>query len=103
MPPASPATTLDLRMKSRRVDLPWSTCPKTATIGGRSTVELSDFRVILVHINRATRHRLGCGGRGRAIFRSILARAAFAKAARRLHRQDGWVPEKERESGGEGK
>src|SRR3989344_5599007 len=45
-------------MKSRRVDLPWSTCPKTATIGGRST-----FCAVLVI----------CGKKcHRAIFRSIL-------------------------------
>src|SRR3989344_4033297 len=79
MPPASPATTFACLMKSRRVDLPWSTCPKTATIGGRSAVELSGFEVILVHINRAPRPRLGSGGHGRAIFRSILAADAFCK------------------------
>src|SRR3989344_5724153 len=36
MPPASFATVFDFRMKSSRVDFPWSTCPSTATTGGRS-------------------------------------------------------------------
>src|SRR6266576_832213 len=35
MPPASPAATLDLRMTSSSVVLPWSTWPMIVTTGGR--------------------------------------------------------------------
>ena len=35
MPPASPAATLVVRMKSRSEVLPWSTWPITVTTGGR--------------------------------------------------------------------
>ena len=35
MPPASPATTLALRMKSSSDVLPWSTWPMIVTTGGR--------------------------------------------------------------------
>ena len=35
MPPRSPAATLDERMASSRLVLPWSTWPITVTIGGR--------------------------------------------------------------------
>mmetsp|Transcript_4273 Transcript_4273/g.10338 ORF Transcript_4273/g.10338 Transcript_4273/m.10338 type:complete len:219 (-) Transcript_4273:467-1123(-) len=37
MPPASPAATLDLRMKSSSEVLPWSTWPMMVTTGGRDT------------------------------------------------------------------
>ncbi len=37
IPPASPAMTLSLRMKSNKEVLPWSTCPMTVTIGDRET------------------------------------------------------------------
>ena len=37
IPPASPATTLVLRIVSRSVVFPWSTCPSMQTIGGRGT------------------------------------------------------------------
>ena len=39
MPPASPAATSVRRMASKRVVLPWSTCPMTVITGGRSTSE----------------------------------------------------------------
>ena len=34
-PPLFPSTTLVLRIESRRVVFPWSTCPITVTTGGR--------------------------------------------------------------------
>src|SRR5918995_4922938 len=37
MPPASPDWTFALRIRSRRLVLPWSTCPITVTTGGFST------------------------------------------------------------------
>ena len=37
MPPASRSTTLDSRMRSSRLVLPWSTWPMTTTTGARST------------------------------------------------------------------
>ena len=37
IPPASPEATLVLRMASSSEVLPWSTCPSTATTGGRGT------------------------------------------------------------------
>ena len=41
MPPASPATTLVLRIASSSVVLPWSTWPITVTTGGRGTASMS--------------------------------------------------------------
>ena len=41
MPPASPAATSVWRMRSSSVVLPWSTWPRTATTGGRSTMFLA--------------------------------------------------------------
>ena len=35
MPPASPATTLEERIRSNKRVLPWSTWPMTVTTGGR--------------------------------------------------------------------
>ena len=37
MPPASPATTLALRMRSSSLVLPWSTWPMTVMTGGRGS------------------------------------------------------------------
>ena len=37
IPPCSPSTTLVLRIESRSVVFPWSTCPITVTTGGRGT------------------------------------------------------------------
>ncbi len=38
MPPASPAATLDLRITSSKVVLPWSTCPMIVTTGARGFI-----------------------------------------------------------------
>ena len=40
MPPASPATTLALRMRSSSLVLPWSTWPMTVMTGGRTRPRL---------------------------------------------------------------
>ena len=47
MPPASPATTLALRMRSSREVLPWSTWPMTTTTGARGTSSSSRIDVIV--------------------------------------------------------
>ena len=41
IPPASPAATLDFLKASKRLVLPWSTCPMIVTTGGRVIASLS--------------------------------------------------------------
>ena len=48
MPPASPATTLALRMRSSSFVLPWSTWPMTVMTGGRGALERPIVVVVVV-------------------------------------------------------
>ena len=50
MPPASPATTLVVRIRSSSSVLPWSTWPMTVTTGGRGRSGLVLVLVVVVEV-----------------------------------------------------